>query len=357
MNVQFLKNYSQQGLYRALDVFNYPLEYPDLTRILGFRFLLQWGHLESCYANIVPKKEKIIAQINEMVQQFSTQHTLHSNSIVMELVDLLLDFAKEDGENLLEQLRECKNIANEDGPKQNGPDGTIYGDSQSVHNKTITESVRKAAEYIVTNFEPVFKNRTVYFEKIRDDWIQMYPKDEEKLKIVFDRLFVDNALFNINYTVDRVFFSVLNWMKEEEIRTKKLYKEGIIEQHEIFNLKTAMDRMNEELIESRGYCSSGILSHVMNSIQGLTDDKNLSISISAREQTKSVIYNHLNKTLANCDNDKIMEGFSDGNEQFIYFVKKEITNNIDKWKEEYGDEFINYVEEITNEYTGIKCYE
>lgn len=55
MNVQVLKAYTQQGLYREVDIFNHPWEYPDLTRILGFRFLLQWGRIEASYKS-VPNK-------------------------------------------------------------------------------------------------------------------------------------------------------------------------------------------------------------------------------------------------------------------------------------------------------------
>lgn len=343
MNVQIMKTYSQQGLYRAVDIFNHPREYPSDTRILGFRFLTQWAHKERNY-NMVPQRPKIISQMIEMVHEHSKHHTLLDNSVLMDIVDILNDYSPDHGRDLLAQLRECEAVANTNGPKDNGPECTVYGDSQSVHNKTISESVRQAAKYLTSNYKAPKRDsqsNTQYQEIIRNEWLNMYPKHKEILNPVFDRLFVDNAHFDIGYTVDQVFFRAL----------------GFIESLQKQDQQSANSRMCEELIEMQGYCSSGMLSHVINAIQGFTDIKELQIRISDREQVKSVLYAHLNKAIQDCGDEEVVDGLTEGGSKFLDFVHSEIDKNIDMWYETYGEDFYKYLSEVANEYTSVRMYE
>jgi hypothetical protein len=374
-----MKTYSQQGLYRAVDIFNHPKEYPSDTRILGFRFLTQWAHKERNY-RMVPQRPKIISQMIEMVHEHSKHHTLLDNSVLMDIVDILNDYSPEHGHDLLAQLRECEAVANNNGPKENGPECTVYGDSQSVHNKTISESVRQAAKYLTSNYDapnrdsrqkkcackksiPKYnepgqtvakccsscktstmienQSNTEYQEIIREEWLNMYPKHKEILNPVFDRLFVDNAHFDIGYTVDQVFFRAL----------------GFIESLPKQDQQSANSRMCEELIEMQGYCSSGMLSHVVNAIQGFTDIKELQIRISDREQVKSVLYAHLNKAIQDCGDEEVVDGLTEGGDKFLNFVHTEIDKNIDMWYETYGEDFHKYLAEVANEYTSVRMYE
>ncbi len=347
MDVQIMKTYSRNGLYRAVDIFNHPLEYADLTRILGFRFLTQWSHREPNYKP-VPQRNKIIAQMSEMVQQHSTEHTLKSNSLLMDLVDILLEYAPIEGNELLAQLRECGGVANENGPTESGPECTIYGDSQSVHNETISASVKKAAKYLVCNFKRPDKginaerDPQLYQEAIREEWINAYPDKQCILNPVFDRLFADNAHFGMGFTVDTVFYHVCGWI---ETLTDKVIA------------NTAMTRMCEELIEMQGYCSSGMLSHIVNAVQGLTDEPELQIKISDKDQVKTVLYAHLNKAIQACGDEDVIEGITDGGEKFLTFIRKEIDNYIDEWTMEYGDEFYREIAEVANQYTGVELFD
>ena len=155
MNIQVLKRYSHQGLCRAIDIFNYPQEFPRQTRLLGFRFLLQYNHMDR---RLAPNLEKIVKQMKEMVDEYYKIQTQEAYSTLMELVDMLLDYSQQDGEKLLAYLREQRVTANNSGVggHDNGPECTVYGDSQSVHNKTLSESTRNAAKYLCDNY-PVYR--------------------------------------------------------------------------------------------------------------------------------------------------------------------------------------------------------
>jgi len=342
MNLQIMKNYSQQGLYRSIEIFRFPLEYPSSTRLLGFRFLLQYRHREP---TIAPTKDHILTQMKDMIDKYYEQNNNESSSVLMELVDMLLDYSKVDGEKLLAYLREKRNVANDKGPTQDGAECTIYGDSQSTHNKEISESTRKVASYLVTMFPLIIEKeeKNSHYETVKQSMVDMFG---DNIKKVIDRIYIDNAHFNIGHTVDEIFMSLFVWIEHNKKR------------HKNFMHKEVLKRLGEELGEMENYCSSRLLAGLVNSIQGFTDDNNLQIRISEREQLKSVVFSHLNKTIQACDDEEILNGFIDKNKKFISFVKNEVSKNIHGWAKEYGKDTVKkFVPEIINEYSGKRMYE
>ena len=347
-----MKIYSENGLYRSVDIFNYPHEYPVRTRLLGFRFFLQFGYR---IPSVAPGKEKIIKQMKELVDKYYTLGTLEANSFLMEIVDIMTEFFPEEGEKLLMYLREKRLVANENGPSvQDGPECTVYGDSQSVHNKEISKSVKAVASYLVKNYAKKFSDspegkldKYQHYNEVKESLISRFGKE---LEPVIDRIYIDNANFGIGHTVDEVLMAVLNWIKSETGRYKK---EG-----RIFPDKEVIERIGEELREMDNYCSSGLLSRIVNSIQGFTDgNENLNIKISEREQVKSVIYNHLNRTIQANGDENLLISMTDKSDLFINFVKTEVADNIVKWVKEYGKNFVLHVTDVVNEYTSVMIYE
>jgi hypothetical protein len=118
----------------------------------------------------------------------------------------------------------------------------------------------------------------------------------------------------------------------------------------------AMSRMCEELIEMQGYCSSGMLSHVVNALQGFTDEPELQIRISDREQVKTVLYAHLNKAIQACGDEDVIDGITEGGEKFLAFISDEIDGHVYEWTEEYDDAFYKELAGVANEYTGVEMY-
>jgi hypothetical protein len=361
MDVQLLKNFTHQGLAHAISLFRFPEECASKKlRMLGFRFLLQYRHMDT---KLAPSKEQIIKQIKQMVDDHYAKGTMEANGVLMELVDILNDYSPTDGAELMAYLREQRLTANNvgAGTHDTGPECTVYGDSQSTHNQAISDSVRNAAKYLVTNFSRKFPNTAEgkkdyinYKQSMRDFLIQQYG---EKFEPVVDRIWIDNSIHvTVGHTVDEVLLALLNWM---DIEAKRYSKDPDKREKNIkFPVKEVLKRLGEELMEMENYCSSRLLSGVINSIQGYTDgDTNLELRISDREQVKSVVYNHLNKAIQDSGDEKLLEEMVDEGDRFVTFVKNEVAKNIDKWYEEYGDDFIAHVMSVVNEYTTKMTYE
>ena len=330
MNNQIFKIYTHQGLCRAVDVFNFPREYPTLTRILSYRYLFQYNYKDR---RISPTNNKIVESIKKVVKE-NNNHENASN--LMELVDVLLEFSKKDGEELLAFLRQTQLQAKIIPPKTNGPKGTIYADSQSVHNGSITNTIKQVAKYLCTNFCPSLGEKEVLKDSIKTKLEQniIFIGNKEILDEVLNRIYNDNAIFE-GYNTDVILFSLWNW----------ILKQG---NDELYN------RISEELFEMHKYCSTRILSGLINSIQGFTDDKNLITKMSIEEQCKSVIYTYLDKSLKECKDEKVIDGIIEKDKFFIDFVIEKINNKRLEWKKEYGDDFEVFVNKYVNNYTQIE---
>ena len=97
---------------------------------------------------------------------------------------------------------------------------------------------------------------------------------------------------------------------------------------------------------------------IINTVQGFTDDdENLAIRISSREQVKTVIYNHMNKVIQENGDEDVLEEMSSGGDKFLTFVKKEVAGRVDGWHKEYGNEFVEHLMSVINEYTHTMTYE
>jgi hypothetical protein len=293
--------------------------------------------------------------MKKMIDKHYNEGTQKANSILMELVDMLIDYSPADGEKLLAYLREQRAVANDAGPGAHtaGPECTVYGDSQSAHNKEISASTRRAAKYLAENFAPKFPEwmsnaKMEHYERVKGQFVQRYG---DKMEEIIERIYMDNAHFGIGHTVDEVLMAVLNWIGSEAERYSKK------QPPEVFPVDAVLNRVGEELLEMENYCSSGLLSRVVNAIQGFTDgDTRLEIRISSREQVKTVVYHHLNKTLQECKDDEVLNGMDTGGQKYLAFVKTEIADRIPEWRKEYGDAFVEGVEDVVNEYTNVRTY-
>ena len=331
MNIQIFKNYTHQGLCRSLDVFNWPESYPHLTRVLAYRFLFQHKDKDR---RLSPSHSQIVNSIKKMV--IDNRHS--EPSVLMELVDILLEYSKKEGEELLAYLRRIQLQAKPAPPKTNGPKGTIYADSQSVHNSSITGTIKQVAKYLCTNFRPEVRpgeeNSLKESIRLKLESNVIFKDNKNLLEEVLNRIYNDNALFE-GYNVDIVLYSIWNWISIQ--RNDELY-----------------NRIAEELYEMQRYCSTRILSGLINSIQGFTDDENLIIKMSPEEQYKTVIYTYLDKKLKECEDENVIDGMYDKDQHFLNFIIKNVEEKREEWLKEYGEDFSGYIEKYVNMYTQTK---
>lgn len=338
MNVQLLQYYSIQGLCRALDIYNGHSNPRATTKILGYRFLLQHCNKEP---RIAPNTESIIKKVNEMVDEYSKIESEESNSVMMDLVDILLEFSPKDGDALLKKLRESKIKASNRGPTEDGTKDTVYADSQSSHNEDINSSVKKAAKKLVKEYpEPIKKKEAIELkDSITNVLVDSVDDiDKKSMEEILERIWIDNATFGMDIMLKDVMIGLCQWIDKDE--------NGI-------QLKT---RLIEELLESHRYCSTGILGRLINVMQGFTDDEDYQIKIGVKEQCKSVIYTYINNQLQSCENPDVMDGMLDKSPIYLEFIKNSIENMLKKWKEEYGEDFYDLVKETVEDYVKCKLY-
>src|SRR3989344_101494 len=133
MNPQFAY-YNEQGLYRSIDIFNFPKDYPAWMLGVGFRYL--WKYNNKIPKRICPSHDQILEKISKLIL------AKNIDGVSQIFVDLLLEISPERGKLLLNELRQAELKAiNGYEVKESGAKNTIYGDNQTVHNNTIKGSV------------------------------------------------------------------------------------------------------------------------------------------------------------------------------------------------------------------------
>lgn len=347
MNVQLLKWYSLQGLARAVDIFNGYTRYTKIHKVLGYRFLLEHGWKEP---KMAPSRQQIIDKINQDVEDcWKRDETKESNSMLMDWVDLLMDYEPEEGKKLLEKLRARKMVANEYGPCQEGPTGTIYADSQSAHDSAIKASVIRAAtklvreNYFYASSEEGIKRKMALYQKIKNETVALVPGKEKEMDELMERIEADNATYGENKIMcDQIFLSLYLWIEKQQEQGK--------------NVSGVRQRLAEELLEMTHYCSSRILTGLINVMQGFADDPEYSMTISLRDQCKAVIYNYINKCLQECEDEEVLEGMLDYTPKYLKFVKDNINKKALEWKKEYGDDWFELIKPVVNEYVKAVIY-
>lgn len=348
MNVQLLKWYSIQGLCRAVDIFNGYTHFTKIHKVLGYRFLLEHGHKEP---KIAPTKKAVVDRIiKEVEESWKKDESQEENSKLMDWVDLLMDYAPEEGEKLLTKLQELKIVANEYGPCQEGPVGTIYADSQSAHDTAIKQSVIRAATklvrenpFIPSNPQEAMKEKMELYQRIKDEMVSLVPGKEREMDVLMERIEADNAMYGENKIMcDQIFLSLYLWIGKQQELGK--------------NMSGIQQRLVEELLEMTHYCSSRILTGLINVMQGFTDDPGYSMTISLKDQCKAVIYNYINKCLQECKDEEVLDGMLDYTPKYLKFVKDNINKKMFEWKAEYGDDWFELIKPVVNEYVKAVIY-
>jgi hypothetical protein len=364
MNIQLGNNYSENGLFRAIDIFNHQHEYSKENIVLSFSFLYQFGHK---YRKSPSKKE-----LDDRIQAMFTSHIQQPHSdikFLMNLVDVMLIYNKTVGETSLQAIREYQYLHQErlenERRRRNAETNnyvanviqgtrreiafrqqieedeirrrqtaakeikkrTVYQDTQNVHDTTINSSVKKAVLKLVRIAKSY--GDLPKFLDVKNELCNMFDGIDEPLS----RIHKDNATYNIDTNIETVFLSLWVWIQKHE------------------HVDELLLRLYQELVAMTGYCSSGHLSRLINVIQGFTDDDELTIKISDKAQVKSVVTNYLNNLLSS--NPSFAEQLVDKTSELKTFVKNEITKKLPEWIDEYGAIFSVTVWDVVEKYLDV----
>jgi len=164
----------------------------------------------------------------------------------------------------------------------NGEIKNIYENAQNAHNLEIEQSVLQSLEKI--SMIPLSKKENsedfIDFEYIISNYFQ---NKSSNIKIALNRITLDNALYSkLNCSLKSVFVMIFSYIINHE------YKESLLV------------RLDQELCESAGICSTGILERLVNTLSGF--DEHLGLHISFEDQILGNLSGRLNSRIRDLTN-------------------------------------------------------
>jgi hypothetical protein len=234
---------------------------------------------------------KVVEYLTSIAENIEINEDIRADSC-----DILLRYAfsvKEDFTD--EQKREilsCKENIETILFKLGGGNSTrnnIFKNKQNVHVKSINESVNKNLEKILSFKFGICCDRISEepFEKIQKELLIISNEnkyDTETLASALTRICIDRATYSSkNMTLKSILIKIWNYIQNSP-NVNKYSKE-------------VEKRLIEEIIESKGKCSSGFTARLLNSLSGF--DEEINISISFKDQIIANLEARLNSKLQN----------------------------------------------------------
>jgi len=254
-----------------------------------------------------------------ILEEFDNLFTNETTSVYtkMEIADIfLLNSRLERGNEMLHILRTMGPV--EEPIQQVYLNKTVYDDTQNVHSTNINISVLKASLHLIdTEHKLDFDQNEVF-----DALLKISPLNRISIETVLERIEIDTSRFSIDdnsFSLYILFSSLWSYIKKHSSSEE---------------LKM---RLIEEIVSMEKYCSTGHVSRFINVIQGYTEDENLQIRISNKEQIISVVTTYLNNVLADAQEEVMNSMIEENQTPFLEFIKDKMNEKIPSIIEEYGD--------------------
>lgn len=355
MNIQLSSIYTDNGMTLAKNILQYPTEFTNAQRCRAYRYTYMFANRDRS-VNRDTIKRAIIGFFDALIR--GEPIDLES---VQELADTLHTFSPEDGELLLERIREYarerevkKSVHNKKNNKEIPlpVSRTVYDDSQNVHNKKINESMCVAIKTICESVKEMY---TSQIEKYTRERLSPLEAESRVLDDCGKYLTVDHPTHAklIRTSIDYFKLSVATFT-DEHISLAKLF---ICLYMYIVNSRARVDlelRLMEEFESMEGYCNSGHASRLINVLQGFTEDERLIIRVSSRDQCKAVVTAFVQTVLTECEDEAVIDGLVTLSPVFVAFIRNAIGSERVKWAREYGEEFDALVPEVLYDYLRIE---
>lgn len=325
---------------RALDTFLQPNSFSYIYCLQGIRTLYDYQHFRSSYRLIPPEKELrdrlynltvgIYTQNVESALREQTIHELMDTAIHIKIpVHELRQYIREQTAQLT-QYDELQNLRNENLLQEYYTNNTtnhdvfnlhnITKDKQNVHHSQINQAIKTKVIKLCKSYP--YKNTswdTIYsILKIRKSWNNVNLKSLQFIR-------ENTATFGIEITLEQLFMSLFYYIKNNDSYAELL------------------DRLNEELKDMSGTCSTGHLSRLLNVLQGYSDE--YSINLNPEKEIQNFIYNDLNHKLQNAST-QIQEGILDKSKEYLEFVEKQKSVFIKK----FGINYSSYIDDIIHKF-------
>lgn len=315
---------------RALDIYNHSQHISLIRQLHAIRVLYNYQDCRRNYRQI-PSTEELRNRLSMMAYEIYT--TQNNSQLVHELLDTALEIGAslpsiETQRNLFQEYERLVVPENKVAIKDIYSLQAITEDSQNVHHTSINEHVKQVVRQIVLDYPPYDSIWNVMTSEIQKRIHSWRHTNLETLKFIKN----NPSTFTIGITLKSLLISVFLFIthQSEDLR-EQLYQ-----------------RLNEELDEMRGKCSTGHLSRLVNVVQGFSEK--YTIQIHPEREIKSFIYYHLNKKLQDAPED-IQEGMSEGSTAFKDFILN--SENQTYFESRFGTEHSEYISTCIQEYLSM----
>jgi hypothetical protein len=353
MNTQ-LMTYSLQGETHAINIYNHPREFTPYTLTLAYKFLLQYYN--SLKNKLVPTKIQIETKLLGWFHELLLIEGGDSHSILIDLADIISMHIPTREEEVLNAIRERDTVLQNrleqrelqrqlhlqrqlpiQQPIKIKKLNTLYTDTQSVHDSTINESMKKAAVQLCKDYHSFGKSYEEHKDIIDDvkQYLQVTYGESEKVNTSMYRICTDNATFNMNLYLHQIFVALWWFIMNHTENRYELEK-----------------RLVEELKEMSGMCATGHCSRLINVLQGFSDK--YIILISNEQQINAVVSHYLNKKLQACEDTDVVDGMIDGTDVFKNFIKETVQEKWEEWEKEYGHQYL--IKQAVNKYAMVSIF-
>jgi len=349
MDRQLRGDYTHQGMAHALNIYNFPNDYPSFLQLNALRYLFRIRQ-QGCIFKELPKIPDLL---NKARSLFDTYSRSRNTECMAEIADIVHTYSPYNKNELLDRLRNNPNGIVEqiqDNIQDNVPalkpiKKTVYEDSQNVHNSQVNQTVIKSAENLYERYKNMLQIEDRNFkedciENVRTELVKRYKEQKYIINSGIDYIKTNTSIFGSQkLQMMDVFLSVWMFLTPHEHRQE------------------LESRLLEELREMHGTCSTGHIARLVNVIQGFTDEENLCIRISSNEQCNAVVKNYLNKELSQCQDEKVIDGIMEGNDDYKNFIRQRIAKKLLEWQKEYGKGMLANIAKIVNEFSHVQVFD
>lgn len=309
-------------VYRALDIYHDPTGISLQRQLQALRVLHENRNLRN-----LPTKSELDIRLQNL------SYEIYNDPNYTQLTHELMDTALEMGTSLpaVETQRNLfREYERQIPSKTSKPLQDLYSlkmiteDSQNVHHTSINEHVKTVVKLITTDYPP----QTSAWSILKSELQKRYSwksTNQETLKFIYE----NPCGFTIGITLKQLAISVFLFIANQpEEPREQLYQ-----------------RLNEELDEMRGKCSTGHLSRLVNVIQGFSD--RYTIHIRPEQEIKSFIYNYLTKRLQEAP-ESVQEGMTELSPEFKEYILTE--SHQDFFVSRFGTEHREWIKKCMEDY-------
>ena len=320
----------QNTIYRAIDTYTHPTDFPLLTCILAVRVLFENQDLRNYY-RYIPRVYELRERLNNLLIQAMVDPILSQQSI-----NEIHDVAIQVGCHLPivnAQQNEYNRYINQTEKKRGATTlQAISSDSQNVHNSKINDNIKHIVQNLCKDYP---YTRGVVKQSIYQI-VSMYAKNHELDTIRKSLQFIEKnpSHFNIHVRLRDLLVSLFIW----------------IQTHDGDTLKELHIRLKDELVDMSGMCSTGHMSRLVNVMQGFTENPRYILNINNKKYLKNIIYKYLTKCLQECNDEAITDGILDKTDEFKHFIDTKVDEKRDEWLKEFGNDLNDYISECIDEF-------